>query len=85
MKWSVVFARSAEKEFARFQKNIQVRLAKAIRSLELEPVPPASVRLRGREEMRVRVGDYRILYVINNANKNLRITAIAHRREVYRP
>ncbi len=52
---------------------------------ELEnPRPPGAKTLHGGEGYRVRVGDYRILYMVDDALKRVEIFSLAHRREVYR-
>lgn len=84
MKWRIFFARPAEKELARLSSEMRLRVARAIRALENEPVPASAKRLKGREEFRLRVGDYRILYRLEPAAQLLTISAIGHRREVYR-
>jgi mRNA interferase RelE/StbE len=84
MKWRVVFARSAEKELSKLSSEMQMRIGRAIRSLEADPFPPTAKRLKGREEFRIRVGDYRILYTVENNSRLLTVSAIGHRREVYR-
>jgi mRNA interferase RelE/StbE len=84
MKWRVVFVRSAEKELAKLSTNIQLRVGQAIRSLEDPPFPGQAKRLKGREEFRIRVGDYRVLYTVEHKARVLTILAIGHRREVYR-
>jgi mRNA interferase RelE/StbE len=42
------------------------------------------VRLAGRDDYRVRVGDYRIVYAVDDRERLVLIARIAHRREVYR-
>jgi mRNA interferase RelE/StbE len=84
MKWRVVFARSAEKELSKLSNEMQLRVGRALRALETEPFPASAKRLKGREEFRIRVGDYRILYTIEHKSRLLTISAIGHRREVYR-
>jgi mRNA interferase RelE/StbE len=84
MKWRIVFARPAEKELAKLSSEMRLRVARAIRALEDEPVPASAKRLKGREEFRLRVGDYRILYRVEHTAQVLTISAIGHRREVYR-
>jgi mRNA interferase RelE/StbE len=84
MKWRVVFARTAEKELAKLSSEVRLRVGRAIRSLEDDAVPSAAKRLKGREEFRLRVGDYRVLYIIEHESRLLKISAIGHRREVYR-
>ena len=50
MKWRIVFARSAEKELAKISSDTQLRIGRAIRALEDDPIPSSSKRLKGREE-----------------------------------
>jgi mRNA interferase RelE/StbE len=82
MKWRVALARSAEKELARIPRSPQLRIAKAIRTLENNPTPASIKRLKGREEFRLRVGDYRILFFLSHETRTVTIPAIG--REVYR-
>jgi mRNA interferase RelE/StbE len=84
MNWRVVFARSAEKELSKLSSQMQIRVGRALRSLETDPFPPTAKRLKGREEFRIRVGDYRILYAIEHKSRLLTVAAIGHRRNVYR-
>jgi mRNA interferase RelE/StbE len=56
----------------------------AIGALASDPRPPQSEKLTNRPERRIRVGDYRLLYLVDDLNRTVTITAIAHRREVYR-
>jgi mRNA interferase RelE/StbE len=84
MKWRVIFARTAEKELAKLSSEMQLRLGRAIRSLENDPIPAQAKRLKGRTEFRLRVGDYRVLYAIEHESRVVTISAIGHRRDVYR-
>ena len=84
MKWRIVFARTAERELAKLSSEMQLRVARAIRALEDNPAPASAKRLKGRHEFRLRVGDYRVLYVLEHESQVLTISAIGHRREVYR-
>jgi len=61
------------------------RFIKALRALETNPRPPGSVKLQGADELyRVRAGDYRIVYQIQNAVLVVLVLQIGHRREIYR-
>ena len=60
------------------------RILRAIVALEVNPRPPGARKLRGSELWRVRVGDYRILYSIEEARLVVLVIKIGHRREVYR-
>jgi mRNA interferase RelE/StbE len=55
-----------------------------IDDLASNPRPPGSVKLAGRDDFRIRVGDYRIVYAVNDAENLVLIARIAHRRDVYR-
>ena len=82
MTWRVIFARSAEKDLKSLSADVRSRVGRAIRRLEQDAFPPAIKRLKGREEFRMRVGDYRVLYVVSS--EVVTIMAIGHRRDVYR-
>jgi len=75
--------RSAEKELDRLPTTVHARLSKRILALEDNPRPRGIKKLSGREEYRLRVGDYRILYIIDDKRHIITILAVGHRREVY--
>jgi mRNA interferase RelE/StbE len=61
------------------------RLRQAINDLSENPRPPGCVKLQGGQELyRIRVGDYRILYEIQDAALVVLVVRIGDRREVYR-
>ena len=61
------------------------RLREAIDSLEQNARPAGCVKLAGAPDLyRIRVGDYRVVYQVNDATRRLLILSIAHRRDVYR-
>jgi mRNA interferase RelE/StbE len=68
----------------RLPKPVVQRLAQAISDLALDPRPPGARKLTAREGYRVRVGDYRILYEIEDAPRRVRIYDVGHREDVYR-
>lgn len=53
-------------------------------SLAENPRPSSARKLVNREEWRLRVGEYRILFLIDDKQRTVTVTAIAHRREIYR-
>ena len=83
MGYEVRIVRSAEKEMERLPAIVHARLSKRILSLEENPRPSGVKELSGRAESRLRVGDYRILYVIDDRNHVIVILAVGHRREAY--
>ena len=56
----------------------------AILALADDPGPPGYVKLKGREDWRIRVGDYRIVYGIDDEQRIVEVLNVAHRRDVYR-
>ena len=60
------------------------RIATAIDGLAVDPRPPGAVKLAGRDDFRIRVGDYRIVYAVVDAERRVIIARIAHPRDVYR-
>lgn len=84
MNYRVELETRAKKEFSQLPREIQSRLADVLDDLSKDPRPPASKKLVQQEGYRVRKGDYRILYVIDDKNRLVRIYRIGHRKEIYR-
>lgn len=74
----------AARTFQRLQRSMRDRIAAAIDALSDDPRPAGPTKLAGRDDYRVRVGDYRIVYAVDDAERLVLIGRIAHRREVYR-
>jgi len=82
--YRVALTSSAEKELHRLPKKVIARIIPRLENLELVPRPPRCKKLKGgNHEWRIRVGDYRIVYVIDDTARTVDVTRIAHRREVY--
>jgi mRNA interferase RelE/StbE len=75
----------AARELRDLSGDIVRRIDRAIIALSDEPRPPGGRKLRGRtpNAYRIRVGDYRVLYQIDDAQQVVTIYRIGHRREVY--
>lgn len=84
MKYSIYILPTAEKDCNRLSKGIYNRCKKSILKLESKPRPVGCKRLVGEDGYRIRVGDYRILYRVDDQLKRIFIYRIKHRREVYR-
>ena len=84
MSWRIDILRDARKELARLPQDAQSRISKAILTLENNPFPSGAKKLKNRDGWRIRVGDYRVLYLIDGKAKNVVIGSIGHRREIYR-
>jgi len=84
MTYQVVIQRPAEKELDALQVSVHKRIVTRLLTLEENPRPTGVKKLQGQESYRLRVGDYRILYTIDDKSKKVFVVAVGHRREVYR-
>lgn len=85
-KYSLEIKSSAQKELDALDDALFSRIDRKILALAENPRPPACKKLRGyKDQWRIRVGDWRVLYVVDDATKLVSITRVAHRREVYGP
>ena len=84
MRYSVIVQRRAQKRIARFPEDIQNRIEESLQALSDEPRPPGSRKLQGREGWRLRVGDYRAIYEIDDEAREVLVVAVGHRRDIYR-
>lgn len=83
--YSAILLPAARRDLKRLHAEMHNRIELAISRLETDPRPPGSKKLVGFEnEWRLRVGDYRVLYVVDDSLKHITVARIAHRREVYR-
>jgi mRNA interferase RelE/StbE len=86
MIYTVKLSRAAGKFFrALTDAKLRQRLRSAIDGLANEPRPSDSLKLKGSDELyRVRVGDYRIVYLVRDHELVVVVIQIGHRREIYR-
>ena len=83
--YRVALTTSAENELDGLPSNVVTRIVARLERLAATPRPPGCKKLKGGDkEWRVRVGDYRIVYEIDDTAKTVDVTRIAHRREVYK-
>lgn len=81
--YEIEFRPAALRELRKIDRSTQPRIQGAITLLAQDPRPPASRQLRGRDGYRLRVGDYRIIYTIDDGVLLIVVITIGHRREVY--
>jgi len=84
MTYSIFVLPRAQKELAQLPKKRYKRTRDAIRSLSDDPRPYGCRKLSGREGWRIRVGDYRVIYEIDELQHAVTILHVGHRRNVYR-
>jgi len=83
--YSIVINRSAEKELKAVLSGDLKRVIDRIRGLAKQPRPSGCEKLSGESERyRIRQGDYRIVYSLDDAARLVEVVKIGHRREVYR-
>lgn len=83
--YAITFARSARKELEALPPKIGQRILSKITLLPAAPRPPGVKKLHGEDNLwRIRVGDYRVIYEIDDTARVVDIAVIRHRSEVYR-
>ncbi len=82
----IVLSAPAERDLKRLLATVFHRVIAAIEALAGNPRPPGCRKLRGagHDDYRLRIGDYRVLYEVDDTARIVRIMRVRHRREVYR-
>ncbi|MEW6556574.1 MAG: type II toxin-antitoxin system RelE/ParE family toxin [Elusimicrobiota bacterium] len=83
MSYRITIKPSAEKELNKYSLKIYEQIVPHIFSLQNNPRPFNYKKLKS-NIYRVRSGDYRIIYTIDDINKIVEVTKVAHRKDVYR-
>ena len=82
--YRVALTESAEKELHALPTKVVARMVSRLEDLTTSSRPHGCKKLKGGDkEWRIRVGDYRIVYEIDDSAKTVDVTRIAHRRDVY--
>ena len=86
MNYQVVFTKKAAKDIRQLNKADIPRVVESAEALGDDPHPPGSKKLSGTQEefWRIRVGQYRIIYRIEEEVKVVNVTKVGHRKDVYR-
>jgi len=85
MTYQVLVATVAEKDLATLPGTVQGRIIEALTDLATDPRPPSSRELAGRLRgtRRLRVGDYRVGYTVEEETRQVKVWAVGHRRALY--
>ena len=83
MTYSIHILQSAQKQLAMIDRQVQPRIIRAIRELAQDPRPVGSKKLSNRPAWHVRIGAYRVIYEIDNADHRVLVVTIGHRRDIY--
>ena len=73
-----------KKDLSSIPRTDVAKIIKRIEGLANDPFPEGAIRLKGREEWRIRHGDYRILYIVESEIVTVFVIRVGHRREIYR-
>jgi mRNA interferase RelE/StbE len=83
--YTIVFARSAREELEDLPESVALRVLARIETLAEDPRPRGCRKLAGSKDLwRIRVGDYRVLYAIDDPGRLVDIIAVRHRKDAYR-
>ena len=83
-RYSVGFTPAAARQWRRLTRQVQAQLQPVIDALAAEPRPSGVVKLEGGEGYRVRSGDFRVVYDIQDRELIVMIVRVGNRREIYR-
>lgn len=85
MSYTVVISKSVQKQIDNLPNDVIERVIEKIQNLALQPRPDGIVKLKGSDnEYRIRIGDYRVRYEIDDAIQLVQILQCKHRKDVYR-
>ena len=83
-KYAIDIKPAARRELENLSDSLIARLLPKIENLTANPKPSGCRKLRGYKDLwRIRVGNYRVVYIIDDDRKRLSVTRVAHRRDVY--
>jgi mRNA interferase RelE/StbE len=82
--YTVIVSRPAQKEIRSLEQAVRTRVLQALRALPVEPRPVGCRKLVGAQNRwRIRVGDYRVIYAINDTRHVVEIIAVRYRSKAY--
>ena len=84
MGYDVALSATAGRQFAALPRQVQQRLTTVINRLASDPRPPGCKKLTGKNFYRVRAGDYRVIYTVEDDKLLVLVVSAGHRRDIYR-
>ena len=83
MKYSIFIENYALKQLKQIDKEVIPKIKEGISMLSTNPRPFGYIKLKGIDAYRIKIGDYRIIYEIEDKILIIKVVAIAHRKDVY--
>jgi mRNA interferase RelE/StbE len=85
MSYAIAISKSVQKQIDNLPNDVIERVIEKIQNLASEPRPDGIVKLKGSDnEYRIRIGDYRVRYEIDDETQLIQILQCKHRKDVYR-
>ena len=84
MSYRLAILRRAVKELAHLPEKDRLRIEADIETLASNPRPSGIKKLTGRDGYRIRSGDYRVVYEIDDRSRSVTVLHVGHRKDVYR-
>ena len=83
-KYKIRVKKSAEKELGKLPKKELIKILNNIEDLSDNPHPVGSIKLTSEEKYRIRVGNYRVLYKVEDDILTVFVVKVGHRKQIYR-
>ncbi|HET7924431.1 MAG TPA: type II toxin-antitoxin system RelE/ParE family toxin [Rhodanobacteraceae bacterium] len=83
-RYELIYLPSIAKDLRGLPKTDVRRILRRAESLREEPRPPGAIKLMGQERYRIRQGDYRIIYAVDDDLIIVTVVKVGHRSDVYR-
>jgi len=84
LEYTLFIERSAQKSLSKIDTQDKVKIEDAIEALALDPRPANSKKLTGRDAYRIRIGNYRVIYEVDDGKLIILVVRVGHRKDVYR-
>ena len=84
MKYTLEITSSAQRQFKKLPQTLRDRIIPKILSLETNPRPVGVKKLQTFDYYRMRIGDYRVIYSIDDKSHLIKILDLGHRKDIYR-
>jgi mRNA interferase RelE/StbE len=82
--YQILINPSAEKQIQKLPKNVRIRITESILNLGDEPRPHGSKKLQGVDAYRIRIGDYRVVYEIQDNILLVTVVIVGNRKDIYK-
>jgi mRNA interferase RelE/StbE len=80
----VVFSTAAARQYRKLDRQIKEPVRVAIEALGNDPRPPGAKAMVNSPGLRIRVGDWRVIYEVKDEEALVVVTRVGHRRDIYR-